>query len=230
MHAGLCQDAGFIVGAVVGFVGVDVGTGRQPIEQFVNRGEIMVARREQDTGHGHARCRADQMQTPTEELLLLGRAVAAVGAPPHLATAAGAHAPTDGDGQAIDHEVTDGGVGLHDTGPDGLHEQGQPRRQRVQAPVEARRREVRREIAQGVEHVQGTALVIPKGVRCHDRHGQHLRIAQGCQAMALMAQRLHRLVNDHVDRYNRGVVHGSSSGRHCPQATIVSGVAPMNGN
>jgi hypothetical protein len=48
--------------------------------------------------------------------------------------------------------------------------------------------------------------MIPECVRRHDRDRQDLRVAQGGQARALVSQRLHGLVNDHVDRYNQGVV------------------------
>ncbi len=85
--------------------GVDSGAPGQLVEEFLDGGEVMVACGEQHGGDRRAGRSADQVQVPAVELLLLGGAVAAVGAPAHLAATPRAHAPTDRQRQAIEHEV-----------------------------------------------------------------------------------------------------------------------------
>ena len=76
VDTGVVPDARLVGGTVVGLVGVDPGVGRQAIEEFVDGGEVVVARREQGVGDGDAVGGADQVQAPAEDLLFLGRAVA----------------------------------------------------------------------------------------------------------------------------------------------------------
>jgi hypothetical protein len=63
-----------------------------------------------------------------------------------------------------------------------------------------------------------------------DRSADMHPTGQFPQAMAAMVNQLHRVVNHHVDRYNQGVVYGSSAAYTCRQATVVSSFGPMRGN
>jgi len=54
--------------------------------------------------HGHAIRAADQMHTPSKELLPFGGALPAEFAPRRLPTAPGAHTTADRQGEAIDNE------------------------------------------------------------------------------------------------------------------------------
>jgi hypothetical protein len=149
----------------------------------------VIARWAQDSGPRDAVWRADQVPAPAAELLRLGRARAAVVSSTPLAPAPGAPSAAHRDGPAVAHAVTEGGWRLHHGGPDPGDQQGQPRGQGLPAPVQARGRAARRELAPVLAPVQGPPLGMAAGRRRPDRHGHDLRVTQGGQALAPRAQR-----------------------------------------
>jgi len=230
VDVGVVQDARLVGGAVIGLVGVDPGAGRQAREEFMDGSQVMVARGEQDGGDRHTSRGADQVQAPSEVALLLGGAVATVGPASDHAAVLRPHLAADRQRQAIQHKVVDGGLSLRDQRAQCVREQFQPIGQRVQAAIEVRRRDRVREIVAPSEHADRAFAMIAKIERGKDGHREHLRVAHASQAMAAMPYRFHRVVNHDIDRYNQGVVHKSSFGLHCRQATVVSSLGLMCGN
>jgi len=100
-------DDGLIRGAVVALVAVDPRPLGQFDGQLVDGRQVVPAAGQQGEGDGQAPHRADQVQPPAEELLPLGRAVAAVGAPLNRPAAPRPYPLTDGDRHAVDDEVGD---------------------------------------------------------------------------------------------------------------------------
>jgi len=195
-------DHGLVGGAVVALVAVDPRPLRQIDRQFVDGREVVQAAGQQGEGHGQAVRRADQVQAPAEELLVLGGAVAAVLPPAHRPAAPRAHALADRDGHAVDDEVADRRLPVGEQVAQHVEQQGQPVGQRVQAPREARGRERARQIACRVQHGERAGVVVAEeGCRRH-RDGEHLRVGDPREGMARMPQRPHCVVNHHVDPYN----------------------------
>ncbi len=131
VDAGVVPDARLVGGPVVGRVGVDPGLGWQAIEEVVEGGAVVVTRGEQGAGNGDAVGGADQVQAPTADLVLLGGALAAVGASAPRAAAPRAHTTTDRPRQAVDHDGAAGGWPAHDDRAAQVEEQVQPGGQRV---------------------------------------------------------------------------------------------------
>src|SRR5438105_14702197 len=102
-HARLGQNAGFALEVDVALVGKDPCARRQLDQQFMNGSELMLTSGQEVKGDWQTLRRADQMQAPTKELLVLGRTVATIVPPAHLAAGRGAHSLADRDGHTIDH-------------------------------------------------------------------------------------------------------------------------------
>jgi len=111
---------------VVGVVPVDPRPLGQLNRQLVEGGEVVPATRQEREGDGQAVRRADKVQAPAEDLVLLGRAGAAGGPPLHRPTVPGTHPCADGDGPAIADKVTDRGLSVGKQVPAHVAEQGQP--------------------------------------------------------------------------------------------------------
>ena len=152
---------------------------------------------------------------------LLGRAVAAVGPPPHRAAAPRPHPLADRDRHAVDDEVADGRLPVGEQRAEHVEQQGQPVGQGMDAPREARGRERAGEVARGAQHGERARVVVPEERRGHDRHRQHLRVAHPGQAVARVPQGAHRLVRPEsggCHDHRRG--HGDGPGR--------AGVVPVH--
>jgi hypothetical protein len=88
-HPGRREDTGSIKVRTVAFVAEDGRPRWQDHRQFMNRSQIVIGSRQQVKADWDTVGGTDQMQAPTEELLVLGGAVAAEGFVPHFLAAAG---------------------------------------------------------------------------------------------------------------------------------------------
>jgi hypothetical protein len=93
--------------------------------------------------YGHAIRAADQMHTPSKELLPFRRALPAEFAPRRLPTAPGAHTTADWQGEAIDNEHVARGEHL----PQHVRNPGHPIGELMQTTIEARDADPPRQIA-----------------------------------------------------------------------------------
>ena len=98
-HPRLRQDAGRISGAVVGFIAQQPRPGGQAIRQFLDWGQVVHPCGQPLHAYGHAIRAADQMPTPSKELLAFGGAIPAEFAPEHRPTAPGEHTTADWQGE-----------------------------------------------------------------------------------------------------------------------------------
>ncbi len=98
-HPRLRQDAGLISGAIVGFIAQQPRPGGQAIRQFMDWGQVVHPCGQHLNAYGHAIRAADQMHTPSKELLPFRRALPAEFAPRRLPTAPGAHMTADWQGR-----------------------------------------------------------------------------------------------------------------------------------
>lgn len=223
---GVRQDRRLVRLPIVALIAIDGGLGGQAIGQFVDGRQVVQPAGEQVEGHRHARRGADQVQPPAEELLPLGRAVAAERLPAHLAATPRAGAAADWHRHAVDQEDLPGG----EERAQRLQRQAEPVAQGVQAAIEARLTQPTGEVAPQVHHLQGPRQVALEVARRHHRHGQHLRVAGLRAHVVAVPQRRHRLVNDHEGRYDEVVVHAPLLPRiWCLSNTILRG-SRMGGN
>ena len=80
-HPRLRQDAGLISGAIVGFIAQQPRPSGPAIRQFMHGCQVMHPCGQHLNAYGHAIRAADQMQTPSKELLPFGGAIPAEFAP-----------------------------------------------------------------------------------------------------------------------------------------------------
>jgi len=170
-HAAACRaDDSLVRGTVVPLVAVDPRPLGQSDGQFVDGREVVESARQQREGDGQATRRADQVQPPAEDLLLLGWAVAAGGTRAHRPAAPRARALAHRNGHAVNDEIAERGLPAGEQFAEHVEEQAQPVGQRVQAPREARCRERPREVARRAQHGERAGVVVAEEGRCHHRH------------------------------------------------------------
>jgi len=222
-------DDRFVRGTVVAFVTINPGAIGQLKGEFVDRREIVESARQEGEGDRQPVRRAHQMQPPAEELLLLGRAVATVGAPAHRPAAPCAPALAHGDRHAVDDKVGDGGLAVSEQVAPHVEQQGQPIGQGVNAPREAGRGQRMGQVARRPQDGEGALVVVPEERRRHHCHGQHLRIAHPGQVVARVPQGAHRLLDHHINAYNMLGGHRPSP-FHCCLSTTVKRMLAMIAN
>jgi hypothetical protein len=156
------------------------------------------------------------MQPPAEELFLLGRIIAAVGAATDFATAPGAYASADWQWQTIDHKHLASAEHLAQARGD----EGQPIGEHMQAAIEARDINPARQIVRLAQNTDGTFMMVLEVLRRSDCNENDLRVGH-CKLqlssqhvyrhpgsdITPVSKPLHQRVDQQKSRYNPIGVH-----------------------
>jgi hypothetical protein len=168
--------------------------------------------------------RDDEVQSPPEELLPLGGAVAAIRRPAHLGAPPRAGAAADGQRHAVDHEDLSRGEGRRQE-VDGV---AQAMGEGVEAAIEAGERERAGEVAHAAQDAQGTLVVVGELAGGDHPDGEHFAIAGLGATIGAMPHRAQQVVKHAVDGSNQRVVHRRFLPRRAVSAPPFSGMTPMN--
>jgi len=198
-HPRLRQDAGRISGAIVGFIAQQPRPGGQAIRQFMHGRQVMHPCGQHLHAHGHAIRAADQMHTPSKELLPFRRALPAAFAPRRLPTAPGAHTTADWQGEAIDNEHVARGEHL----PQHVRNPGHPIGELMQTTIEARDADPPRQIAAPVHDLHRPFVMTAKILGGDDRNRQNLGVGDLRPYITAMPQAFHQRVNHDKSGYYR---------------------------
>jgi hypothetical protein len=198
-HPRLRQDARRISGAVVGFIAQQPRPSGQAIRQFMHGCQVMHPCGQ----HLHARQRllqaADQMHTPSKELLPFRRALPAACAPRRLPTAPGAHTTADWQGEAIDDEHVARGEHL----PQHVRNPDHPISELMEATIEARDADPPRQIAAPVPVRRRPFVMIANILGGDDGNRQNLGVGDLRPHITAMPQAFHQRVNHDKSGYYR---------------------------
>jgi hypothetical protein len=144
----------------------------QAIRQFMHGCQVMHPCGQHLNAHGHAIRAADQMQTPSKELLPFGGARPAACAPAHLPTAPGAHTTADWQGEAIDDEPVARGEHL----PQHVRNPDHPISELMEATIEARDADPPRQIAAPVHDLHRPFVMTANILGGDDGNRQNLGV------------------------------------------------------
>ncbi len=190
-NAGVGQQTGGIGGADRGRVADEPRPRRQGDGHLVERRQLVRGRWQKLEADRRAVRRADQMQAPAKQPLVVGCAIAARRSPARVATAPRADPTADTRGHAVD----DDHVPAREPLPWRGCQNGDPIGKPMQPSVAARAAPRPGQSAELAHHARRPLVTVLEVVRSDHGDGSHVRIRRLRPRVAPMARLLHGVVN-----------------------------------